>query len=246
MKLADEVQQVIDSGVTPIVIETHPVTFFGGGAPVVRTLLMINSLDVGRLTYAQYRFVARRTKQGDHLVQCHITKLLRELPTLLTQYKNAACFTIPVYARLLRDGTLAKMLFDAFALYPDTSPELLCIELSADILYEDIADAKARIEELRGLGVKVAIAEVGDEFCPIMRLSSLQFDYAFLDAYATARLTEEGAEYTVGGFINFLRAMKVKVIAPALEGEELQSVASALGCDGYTAVTFLEGEVVKA
>ena len=234
MKLGDKVKELIDSGVAPIVLHYEPVRFFSSTDTVLRTSLVVNSLELGTLTMREYRFVARRTKQGDRLVERHLVKLCREIPALLAERGKVTCFTVPAYARLLRDGVLSKMVMETLALFPAVSPSLLCIELSADILYEDMEEAALRIAELRSLGVRVAISEVGDEFCPVFRLTNVAFDYAFLDLYATDSLLSDGAERIAGSLVAFLHYLKVKVIAPSLEAEVQIATAEAVGCDGYT------------
>ena len=234
MKLGEKVKALIESGVAPLVLHYEPVRFFATTETVLRTFLVVNSLELGTLTMREYRFVARRTKQGDRLVERHLIKLCREIPALLAERPEITCFTVPAYARLLRDGFLTKTVLETLALFPAVSPSLLCIELSADILYEDMEEASARIAELRSLGVKVAIAEVGDEFCPVFRLTAVAFDYAFLDRYATDSLRGDSAERIAGSLVGFLHYLKVKVIAPALDGEEQRAAAEAVGCDGYT------------
>lgn len=235
MRIAEKVEQVVESGVTPISLRYDTVRFFDDASPVYRSSLLLNSLDLGTLTYRQYRFVARRSKQAELLVERHITKLLREIQNMPAEKCMNGCFIIPVYARLLHGGVLAKILFEAFTKFPRVKPSQICIELSADILYEDLEMAKAALEELSVLGVKIAIGEVGDEFCPVFRLCTLPFEYAFLDTYATDRLTDENAEHTVGGLVNYLHALRVRVIAPLLDTQVQIERARTLGCDGYTA-----------
>ncbi len=255
MKIKDKVNEVIESGIAPIHLEYDRIDFFSdieaeraaaiangvdtdessvdqhGG--IIRSFMVINSLDLGTLTYKQYRFVARRTKQGDHMVKRHIEKLFREYPELELRMPKAECFTIPVYARLLKDGTLASMLFDGFTLFPDVPAEKICIELSADILYEDIEESKKRIDELRELGVKIAICEVGDEFCPVFRLAEIKFDYAFADEFATSTLDSEDAERVAGSLVKFLHFLNVKVVAPDLDSEAKIKGAIETGFDGF-------------
>ena len=234
MKIADQVKETVASGIKPIVFDYEEVKLFGEESSVVRSFMVINSLDLGTLTYKQYRFVARRTKQGNHMVERHIAKLVRAIPGLLKRNPKIKCFTIPVYARLLKDGALAAMLFNAFALYPEVPPEMICIELSADILYENIDEAKTGIEELRALGVKIAISEVGDEFCPVFRLSEIAFDYAFLDDYAVETLDREDRDRVARSLVRFLHYLEVKIIAPGLDSEAKIEGARLVGCDGYT------------
>ncbi|MBQ9778925.1 MAG: EAL domain-containing protein [Clostridia bacterium] len=245
MTLTEKVNEVIKSGISPITFQFEPVVFFQGNTRVLRSFLVINSLDLGVLNHKQYRFVARRTKQGDHLVHRHIEKLLRAFPQLSAEYGGLDAVTIPVYARLLRDGVLAKMLMEGFALFPRVKPEQICVELSADILYEDLDEARARIDELRDIGVKVAINEVGDEFCPVFRLSKIMFDYAFMDSYTTDSLGRDDAEQIAGSMVNYLHYLGVKTVAPVLDSKEKVFAAKALNCDGYTLDPNVAGEEVK-
>ena len=234
MKLKEMVEEAVQSGIAPIVFDYQKVELFQEGKHAVRTFMVLNSLDLGTLTYKEYRYVARRTRQGNHMVRRHIDKLIRIIPMLLEEDDKIECFTIPVYARLLKDGELAAMLFDALTLYPEVPPEKVCIELSADILYEDVAEARERIRELRELGVRIAICEVGDEFCPVFRLAELPFDYAFVDDYATSSLDREDCERIAGSLVKYLHYLDVKVIAPGLENDDQVAGAKNVGFDGYT------------
>jgi EAL domain-containing protein (putative c-di-GMP-specific phosphodiesterase class I) len=248
MKTSEMVKATIESGVTPITFDYERVIFFGEEKFAMRSFMVINSLDLGTLTYKQYRFVARRTRQGNNMVERHVQKIVRLLPSLIEANPKLICVTIPVYARLLKDGELAKMLFDTFSLYPEVPADKICIELSADILFENVDDAKERIDELRALGVKIAICEGGDEFCPVFRLAELAFDYAFLDDFATDTLDRDDAERVAGSLVKYLKFLNVKVIAPSLKSEEKISGAKNVGCDGYTLsseIPLNEGEEVK-
>ena len=233
-----EIEQMVDdtvkSGIAPIVFDCQDVVFFQKNTHLLRTFLVINSLELGMLTTREYRYVARRTRQGDYMVERHIQRIVRLLPELVRQDPSVECFTVPVYAKLLKDGVLARMIFDAFTIYTDASPSKLCIELSADILYEDMDESRARMEELRNMGVKLAICEVGDEFCPVFRLASLPFDYAFIDEYSTNTLDSDDAERVAGSLVKFLHYLGAQVIAPSLWNDDKIAGAKAVECDGYS------------
>lgn len=232
MPIRDKVSQVLESGIEPITLQYDTVRFFDDTPSVKRSFLQINSLELGVLTYRQYRFVARRTKQSEALVRRHVHGLFREIPQILSK-EPIAVFTLPVFARTL--DRIDAILFEGFSLFPKVAPASVCIELSADVLYEDVEWARERIEAVRALGVKVAIGEVGDEFCPVFRLSALPFDYAFLDDYAVERLSDENAAQSVGALVSYLQTLQARVIAPSLESEAQIEHARALGCDGYVA-----------
>lgn len=228
------VKDTLDSGISPIVFDYQDVVFFQKEHHIIRTFMVFNSLDVGTLTYKEYRFVARRTRQGFQMVKRHVEKLLRLIPKFTAKYPQIECFTLPVFPRLVRDGELAGILYDAFALYPNVHPSMLCVEISADILYEDTETVQARLEEIRALGVKIAFCEVGDEFCPVFKLASMPLDMILLDPYTTNMLDKDEGERVAGSLIKYLRTFGVPVIAPELDNEEKIDAAKAFECDGYS------------
>lgn len=228
------VKETVESGIAPIILEFSEVKLFDSKEKIIRSFLTVNSLDLGVLGYAQYRFVARRTKVGNHLVRRHLEKLFRAMPMILQRNPDVSSVTVPVYARLLTDSELANMIVDLSALYPEIPLSKICIELSADILYEELSSASEKIDELRALGVKVAICEVGDQFCPVFRLSEIKFDYAFMDSYSTASLDGESADRIAGSLVKYLHYLDARVIAPGLDTEAKIQGARAVGADGYT------------
>lgn len=232
------VKEILESNIKPITIDFSEVSFFDSKKRIFRSFLTVNSLDLGILGYHQYRFVARRTKVGNHLVRRHLQKLFRLMPSLMESYSEIECFTVPAYARLLSESELASMLVEMVSLYPEIPTSKICIELSADILYEDLQAASEKIDELRALGVKVAICEVGDMFCPVFRLAEIKFDYAFMDSYSTASLDKEEKDRIAGSLVKYLHYLDVPVIAPGLDNDEKIAGAKAVGADGYTTDTY--------
>ena len=228
------VKETLESGITPIDLDFIPVKLFDSSEKLQRSFIVVNSLELGVLDYRQYRFVARRTKLGAQLVKRHLLKLFRALPEILESDPDISAVTVPVYARLLLEGELASELVDIQSLYYEVPPKKICIELSADILYEDLGAAKEKINEIRELGYKVAISEVGDCFCPVFRLSELDFDYAFMDDYSVRSLDDDSAERVAGSLVEYLHRQDVKVIAPGLDTEGKIAAAKLIGADGYT------------
>lgn len=228
------VKEIVESGINPITLEYSEIKFFENNSKIIRTFLNVNSLELGVLTYRQYRYVVRRTKLADQLMMCHINKLFELIPFTLIARPEVVSFTFPVYAKLLLDGELYSVLKDKLSLYPEIPASKVCIELSADILYEDLKLASERINEIRSLGVKVAIFEIGDEFCPVFRLTELTFDYAVMDAYSASTLGGADDEKIAGSLIKYLHHLDVKVIAHGLDTERKIESAKRVLADGYT------------
>ncbi|MBQ9777968.1 MAG: EAL domain-containing protein [Clostridia bacterium] len=230
---ASEVARVLESGIEPLTLEYEVVKSFSGEKKILRTGLCINSLDLGVLTPVQYRFVARRSMQGAALVVRQVKKLLAVIPALKKINKGVYLFTIPAYARIVKNGTLYQILSDALLCNQSVSPDSIGVELSSDVLYEEPDQILPKLEQLAQLGVKLVLCELGDEFCPVMRLAQMRFDLAFLDATSANKIGDEGHDVMLGALIQMLHAAGVGVYACGLEERPLQEI-EAVGCDGYS------------
>ena len=241
------VQQTVESGIIPIVIELNDVVFFESSERLSRTFLTINSLDLGVIGYPQYRFVAHRTKQAYQLTERHLTKLMRIIPTLVVERPEISCYVVPVYARLLKSGELVDILLKALALYPEAYAGRVCIELSCDVLFEDLDEVRAAIEQIRSMGFKTAISEIGDTFCPVFRVAELPLDYVFLDPSVITRLTADDAgERVVGSFISYLKELGTLVFAPDAYDEATTAALRRVGCDGCIGSIVSGEDVISA
>ena len=236
MFIKNAVEQVIKSGIQPIVLDIARVKNFAGDIEGVRTSLIVNSLDLGVLTANEYRFVARRSQQGSSLVARNIERLFYFYPELKAENKGAKFFTVSVYARTLKNNELYSTLIENFEKFPLVERDKICIELSADLLFEDLEFYAKAIRDIRQLGVKVALCEVGEEFCPLLRLVGLEFDYAFLDKYVATQLELDGGDVAVAGLMSIVSIRPVRIYAFGLNSEEEIKRFESIGCDGYTAV----------
>ena len=227
------VQQTVESGIIPIVIEMNDVVFFESSERLSRTVLTINSLDLGVLGYEQYRVVAKRSKQANKLTERHLEKLMRIIPTMLVDRPEISCYIIPAYTKLLKSGELVKMLVKSMAVYPDAYASRICIDIPCEILYDDLEVIKEAINQVKSLGFKIAISEVGDSFCPAFRLAEIPIDYIFLDKSAVERLVADNdGERIVGSFISYLKGLGTLVFASELYEEEVTSALRRAGCNG--------------
>ena len=233
MIIKKAVEQVIDSGVKPIILDAKRVLNFSSGLEGVRTSLVIRSLDLGVLTASQYRYVARRTAQGSKLVERNVEKLFFFYPDMEKEFDGAKFYSISVYARSLLGGALAQTLTEFFEKYPYVNPQKICLELSADILFEDIVTYKKEINNLKQLGVKIALCEVGQEYCPLFRLKELDYDFVFLDGYLIDALEDENRENEVNGAMCIISNNKSKIYGSCVK-QEIIPLLEKVGANGYT------------
>ena len=118
-------------------------------------------------------------------------------------------------------------------LFPEVDPQKICIELSADILFENIDKYKIELEKIKQLGVKIALSEVAQEFCPILRLNGIEYDYIFLDGYFTRLLDNEEKQGQISGVMGIIESRPCKIYGSCVEDEYI-SLLEKVGADGYT------------
>ena len=229
-----EMQPAEGSGFEPLRLNYETVTQFSSQRILLRSTLTVHSLEVGVLEQEQYRYVVRRTSQSEQLFQRQLKKVLDDLPRLRKEKPFLEAVTIPVYNRMLQKANLASSIFDALTLHPGASPQNLCMEVSADLLFEDLERLTPELKRVRDMGVKIAVWELGDPFCPLLRLAQVPYDYLFLDSYPVSMLSD-GREAEFRSLCAFLHTEeKTRVFAPDLPDGNLCPLAESLGCDGYT------------
>lgn len=239
MIIRKAVEQVIDSGVKPIKLDLQRVVNFEGDVEGIRTSLTINSLVLGVLTANEYRYVARRTAQGSSLVERNVEKLFYFFDDLVREFSGAKFFTVSVYARALKDGVLYQLISDYLAKYPTVDATKICLEFSADILFENLEQYKIELNKIRQLGIKVALCEVAQEFCPLFRLNAIDYEYVFLDGYFTESLKDESKQCFVNGALEIINARLCKTYGSCVS-EDVIELLEGVGADGYTLMSDTE------
>ena len=233
MTIKKQVEQTLDSGIKPIMLDAQRVKNYANDVEGVRTSLIVKSLTLGTLTANEYRFVARRTAQANGLVERNIEKLFYFFEELKKEHQGAKFFTVSVYARTLKDGELTRILMDAMKKYPSVDVTKIVLEMSADILFENLDEYVKELETIKNLGFKIALCEVGSEFCPVLRLNTIPTDIVFLDGYVPTSVEQDGREQEMQALMNIITTHPVKIYGSCVTKEQIPLIEK-LGADGYT------------
>ncbi len=231
MSVSENVREILESGISPIVLSYEKIEFFDSEKIILRSLLDINSLELGKLTPREYRVVAGRSKQGGELLSRQIQKVFDAYPKISAKFPDLNCVTIPILPRTLLEGVAASIIFEEFERNAVVPPDYICFEISSDVLFEEMASLKERFAELRDLNVKIAISDLGDEFCPIFRLRELPFDFAFADEYSLKLLESE--DESSKGLSELSHLFGAKVFATGIKAEQ-EKAAKLAGYDGFS------------
>ena len=233
MTIRKAVEQTLYSGIKPIFLDMQRVKNFSNEIEGVRTSLIIKSLTLGTLTANQYRFVARRTAQANGLIERNIEKLFYFFEELKKEHEGAGFFTVSVYARALLSGELTAMLTEAMAKHPKVDTTKICLEMSADLLFENLEECKKELSVIKTLGFKIALCEVGSEFCPLLRLNEIPYDIVFLDGYVPKSMEDDGREQEIMALMSIISTHPVKIYGSCVTPEQIPLLEK-IGADGYT------------
>lgn len=107
----------------------------------------------------------------------------------------------------------------------------IVLELTESGFLEDDSNLIVNIEKLRSLGVEIALDDFGTGYSTPIRLKSLPIDYLKIDkGFIDNVHCNSEDEAMVSSFVNFSRAMGIKVIAEGIERQEQIDKLLDLGC----------------
>jgi diguanylate cyclase (GGDEF)-like protein len=111
-------------------------------------------------------------------------------------------------------------------------PARLVLEVTEGVLIENPEAAKARLEELRALGLKLALDDFGAGYSSLTYLQRLPFDKLKVDRGFVAALAHSAnAGVIIQAVIALGRALNLSVLVEGIETEEQRALVRLAGCD---------------
>ncbi len=139
--------------------------------------------------------------------------------------------SINVSALQLRHDNLHRSLDDAISRM-GADPRRLMIELTESALVSPGATNIAQLQQLRDLGVRVAVDDFGTGYSGLAYLRRLPVDVIKIDQTFVAELVaDEAAASVVLAIVHLAHALALEVIAEGAESAEQVNMLHALDCD---------------
>lgn len=111
-------------------------------------------------------------------------------------------------------------------------PARVVLEITEGVLIDDPATAKARLEELRRLGVRLALDDFGSGYSSLSYLQQLPFDKLKVDRGFVAALAQSAnAGVIIQAIVTLGRALGLSVLIEGVETEEERVVLRLAGCN---------------
>ncbi|MFW6025444.1 MAG: EAL domain-containing protein [Candidatus Woesearchaeota archaeon] len=113
----------------------------------------------------------------------------------------------------------------------NVNPELLEIEITESILFENKKVSMNFLDELKKLGVKVALDDFGTGYSSFNQLSFIPADYIKFDRSLMERFVYGNNKKAIDSLISLVHSLDIKVVAEGIEEKKLYSYLKENGCD---------------
>jgi EAL domain-containing protein (putative c-di-GMP-specific phosphodiesterase class I) len=197
----------------------------------LEALIRWNSADLGRVAPGEFIAIAEETGLIVPIGRWVLHEACRQTRGLIDRDGRAIRVSVNVSARQLAQ---AGFVDEVRAVLADTGlpPDCLEVELTESALIEDMARTAAMLDELRALGVKLAVDDFGTGYSGLAYLRRFHIDVLKLDRSFV--LQEDGrisAFDFVKAFVDMAHALKLSVVAEGVETAEVLDFLRAADCD---------------
>ncbi|HKJ37615.1 MAG TPA: EAL domain-containing protein [Anaerolineales bacterium] len=132
----------------------------------------------------------------------------------------------------LRQPTMVKTVKDVLEQF-DISPDLLEIELTENIVFQNADTSFDELYQLKSLGVLLAMDDFGTGFSTLGYLAHIPFDRIKIDQKLISNIDNPKDAAVVSGIIAICRNLNLEVIAEGVETDEQLAFCSSKGCNFF-------------
>jgi diguanylate cyclase (GGDEF)-like protein len=150
---------------------------------------------------------------------------------------------VNVSVRQMREASFASMV-KASLLAAGVPPDRLVLEVTETTLIDDDPDLERRLEELRGIGVRLAVDDFGTGFSSLAYLHRFPFDLLKIDRSFVGRLEEDPA--LAEAIVAMADALGLETIAEGVETDAQLDVLRSIHCHSAQGFLFSRPKPVGA
>ena len=122
----------------------------------------------------------------------------------------------------------------------------LILEITEDVLIEDVATIHSQIQRLHALGIKIAVDDFGTGYSNLKNLIDLPIDTVKIDRSLVMDIERDNrATMLISTLVQWARAINVSVVAEGVETETQAILLRALGCNRLQGYYFGKAMSVK-
>lgn len=229
IRLLGELRRAIDHAQLDLVYQ--PKLHLRSGRIVgLEALLRWPHPELGELRPDDFMALVRQHGLMRQVTELVVTKALDDAVQWRTSGVDTAV-AVNVFAPDLKDAALPEALCGALR-RRDLSPALLTVEITEDLILNDIDRVTAVLRRLREQGIRVAIDDFGSGFSALSYLRDLPIDEVKLDRQFISSITEDTrAAAVVRAVIDLTHELDVIVVAEGIEDAATANWLREHGCD---------------
>jgi diguanylate cyclase (GGDEF)-like protein len=145
----------------------------------------------------------------------------------------------------VRDHSIVEFVRDALS-ESGVTPSRLVLEITEGVLINNPDEMRKRIQELRALGVRIALDDFGSGYSSLGYLQRFPFDKLKIDRSFTASLgRSSNGGVIVQAIVALGRALDVTVVAEGVETDEQRVLLRLAGCDELQGFLFAKPAPAK-
>ena len=131
----------------------------------------------------------------------------------------------------VRDPALVELVSDTLA-RNGVPPSRLMLEVTEGVLIDNPEEAKARLDALKALGIRLALDDFGTGYSSLTYLQRFNFDKLKIDrGFVTPLGRDAGSHALVQAIVSLGRALDLTLLAEGVETEEQRVLLRLAGCE---------------
>lgn len=213
----------------------------GGRIAGVEALLRWTHKDRGAISPAQFIPVAEQIGLMDELGAFVLRRALQDAKNWPDVYVSVNLSPLQVRDRGIVD-VVRQALWDA-----GIAPSKLMLEITEGVLIDNPEEMLKRIQELRALGVRIALDDFGSGYSSLGYLQRFPFDKLKIDRSFVKPLgRSSNAGVIIQAIVTLGRALGAMIVAEGVETEEQRVLLRLSGCDELQGFLFAKPAPAKA
>jgi EAL domain-containing protein (putative c-di-GMP-specific phosphodiesterase class I) len=227
--------QLLDVHYQPIVAAA------GGKITGVEALLRWTDQERGAISPVKFIPVAEQMGLMDELGAFVLRRAVHDAKSWPDVYVSVNLSPLQVRDRKIVDVVRSALTESNLA------PSRLILEITEGVLIDNPEEMLKRIEELRALGVRIALDDFGSGYSSLGYLQRFAFDKLKIDrSFVTPLGRSQNAAVIIQAIVALGRALDVTVVVEGVETEEQRVLLRLAGCDEMQGFLFARPASVEA
>ncbi len=225
-KLHQELKKAIKLNQMSLVYQ--PVVDIDGNTESVEVLMRWHHPEFGYISPKQFIPVAELSNSIFELELWMLDEVCRFIDSLHNTELSCPCFSINISSRHFHQDMFVSVIQSKIE-SRGVKPEYIQLELSEDIFSINPVTAKAKIQTLQRLGVRVALDDFGSGLCPLYRLHGIHFSQVkFAASYINDITISEDSRNIFTSLVNMTTELNYPVVVKQIEDRQQLTTLSQL------------------